>query len=108
MMEGAVAWIGPVIGSLVTASGAVMLARFRRSGRISTTDADKLWDAAEKMRSELRAEIGDLRTRLDARDDEIVSLRIQVDRLERDHLACMQENARLVRDLATIREKGSL
>lgn len=102
------AWVGPALGSLFTAGGAIILARFRRSGRIATTDADKLWAAADQMRKELREEIKDLRDRLDTREDEIGTLRIQVDRLERDHHACMEENARLMREAAALRERGAL
>lgn len=105
---GVLAWVGPALGSLFTAGGAIMLARFRRSGRIATTDADKLWAAATEMRDELREEIKDLRDRLDTREDEIGSLRIQVDRLERDHQRCLEENARLMREAAALRERGAL
>lgn len=70
-------------GVVVTASAAWLVARrqareTRRqaSGTVTTSDAATLWDAAEKMRREMREEIIMLRARA-------VELLEQVDRLER-------------------------
>ena len=49
-------YAGPLIGSIVTAAGALAVARLRRSGKIATTEAEQLWNEARKIREELRIE----------------------------------------------------
>ena len=106
-IESVLTWIGPVVGSLVTAGGALALARLRKSGKIATTEAERLWTAAELLREELHDEIDKLRTRLDARYEEIAILRGKVDRLEREHRQCVEENGRLNRELETLQRGRS-
>lgn len=53
---------GVTVTSLVT----YLVARRRNSGRIGTSSADSLWEAAEQIRKELRSELERIRLELAA------------------------------------------
>lgn len=67
-----------VIGGLVIPGLNWMARRWRRSGRISTTDADTLWAERRAMGQELRDEIAGLRAELASQRAETNVLRVAV------------------------------
>jgi uncharacterized coiled-coil DUF342 family protein len=74
--------IAAIVGALLAPIGAYLLAAKKMSGRISTTDADQLWEEAGEIRkdyrdqiSSLRREIDELRKFVSSQQDVIASLR---------------------------------
>lgn len=65
----------PVATTLIAAAGAWLVARRKGSGRVATTEADRLWAASEQVRTDLMA-------LLTARDARIASLEARVAELE--------------------------
>lgn len=100
----------------------------RLSGKIGTSDASKLWEAAEQMRKEYRAEIerlqavvdrmearldelqaknGDLHRMIEAHEQTIEDLRKQVASLEKRNEALETENVELKRRIGEVETNGS-
>lgn len=67
-----------VIGGLIIPGGNWLAKRWRRSGKISTTDADTLWAERRAMGQELRDEIASLRADLAAQRAETNNLRTEL------------------------------
>jgi hypothetical protein len=79
-----------------------LVARMKNSGRIATSDADRLWDENTKIRTYLTAEVDGLRTSIvrlekQAVDDKarIGTLEGRVEELERANVALVAENSAL-------------
>lgn len=78
------------LGGVLAALGTYLVARRTTSGKIATTDADKLWAEAHGIRSwladevkSLRAENVRLRARIEELEDEVDNLRRELRRHER-------------------------
>ncbi len=86
-------------GALLTAGLGFMAGRRIRSGRVSTTDADRLWAEAARLRADMGDQIAALRIQLVQKDERIEQLERtnrrqgeRIDELERE-LASMKGNA---------------
>ena len=91
----AIVW-QPVLVALAAATGAVVtglcgyvVVRRTASGKVETSDAKTLWDAAEAIRKELR--------------DELVMVRARLAGLEVEHAACKDRIADLESQVARLR-----
>jgi flagellar motility protein MotE (MotC chaperone) len=67
-----------VVGGLIIPAANWLGKRWRRTGRISSTDADTLWAERRAMGQELRDEIAGLRSELAAQRDETNKLRVEL------------------------------
>lgn len=81
------AFIAAIAGSL----GAYLAATRKLSGKIGTSDADKLWDASEKMREEYRE-------RLNSSERRTAEVESRVAELERKNSDLAKENVELHRE----------
>lgn len=73
--------LGIILGGLAAAAapiGAYLAVRRQRSGRVSATDADRLWDAAEKMRAEETAMRQELALELKAALRDLAEMRLEL------------------------------
>lgn len=77
-------------GAAVAAAATYLVAARQFSGRVRSTEATKLWDAATEMRREYIAQIGELRT-------EVREMRERVATLERERRQLLDEIAELRR-----------
>lgn len=80
-----------IVASAVTLATVVVAdlgLRRKQSGRIKSTDADRLWSEAERMRQHYEDELARLRTESLAQIKDVIGLREQVvgTRIDADHL----------------------
>lgn len=82
----------------VTALCTWLIASRKQSGRIGTSDADRLWDASEAMRTETRTDLGEANKR-------IVALEARVAELEKANVALIRENVTLLVQVEGLKKK---
>jgi chromosome segregation ATPase len=99
-------WLAPIVVALIAALGTYLGLVRRTSGKITTTEAGKLWEEATTLRGVYRDEIARLReeieelegearacqTVIDEQRDQLRQIKIKNDDLER-------RNARIQREL---------
>jgi chromosome segregation ATPase len=81
-------FVGLVVAALIAAAGGYIVAVRRFSGRIGSTEASKLWDAATEMRVEYIARIAELKV-------EVSGLRERMSAVEIKNTVLSDENERL-------------
>lgn len=72
------AWLPLLGGALVAVIGGYftyLIARRTKGGKVSTTEAETLWAQAQEMRNELRDQVHECQTKVDALDEENTRLR---------------------------------
>lgn len=88
-------WLLPIItaalsGPLAGAAVAYLMARYRASGKITTTEAATLWDAQEQFRRDQAEEIARLRTEGAEKDAaykaDLADLRAKLETCEAKHV----------------------
>lgn len=97
-------WVVVIVavgGAAITAVTTYLINRRTSSGRIDTTEAATLWEEARSVRQELRAEVVQLRS--DIKDSQE-----KVDRLEDQHLQCLQESNELRTQVADLTQQVKL
>lgn len=90
-------------GAVVTALFAFVVAWRRLSGRIGTTEANKLWDAAEKMREETRLDLINANKRILALEARIAELEHHNNTLDRENLALQRRVDSLEKENSELR-----
>lgn len=73
------------LGVMATAGGSVVIARRAKSGKIDTTEATELWQAATEIRQELRAEVAALRADVKDLKDENRALKTESARVKAEN-----------------------
>lgn len=81
------AFLAAVAGSL----GAYLAATRKLSGKIGTSDADKLWDASEQMRSEYRERLTASERRTAEVEGRVAELEKQNNELARENMELHKE-----------------
>ena len=104
-----------VVGALVSAAGAYIIAKRQRSGRIDTTEAETLWAESQAMRTELRnraetleAEVIALRAELAAQRIESAAMREEMVALRQEGIVLRAESVALREEMVTLREESVL
>lgn len=100
------AWVTGVVGgvtALVVAASTWFGIRRGTSGRVQTTNAETLWEAAEQIRGELRTEVLSLRSEVGPLRVEVAGLREKVSILTRDHEQCQRRLDDAEAELADLR-----
>lgn len=101
-MSGGATVLVELAAIVVAALGSYLAASRKQSGRIGTSDASRLWDASESMRTETRADLA-------AANHRIVELEKRVADLEKTNVSLTRENVALlvqVEGLAKKVERG--
>lgn len=102
-------------GAIVSAAVGIYVAKRQRSGKIDTTEAEKLWDEGTAMRRELRDEVLSVRAEnLLLREEqktmrqELVQLRAETAVLRAELAALQSATSKLQADGAELRERFPL
>lgn len=105
-MAGSYTWLVPMLAPLIAALIAYFSLIRRTSGRVSTTEADKIWEEAAKLRDVYREEIKRLRDDELRCEGEVASLekhnrelRAEVAQLQRERDDLERANRRLTYEL---------
>ena len=84
------------VGSLTTAAIGFFTGRHIRSGKVSTTDADRLWAEAGRLRADLTEELAAIRIEVHQKDE-------RIQQLERENERLSGRVSELERELVTLR-----
>ena len=102
------AWLAPIAIALITALATYLALLRKTSGRISTTEADKLWDEAADLREVYRAEIAELREEIERLEKEVEKCEQAFRELKRENDALHRENALLLKRVEDIENHASI
>ncbi len=102
MGAGSNVWLAPIAVALITALGTYVGIARRTSGRIATTEANKLWDEAKDLREVYQHEISRLRVEIDSleaesakREGENTSLRRELREVNARYDECQRRTTAL-------------
>lgn len=97
--------LGSLLGVIVTAVGAYLIARRKTSGSVATTEAETLWQQTNALLDRYKADVAEA-------EAETSALRVELEALRHEVAACRQETAelraeasRLRTELAAVRSK---
>lgn len=93
-----------VLGTLAASLGAYLLAARRFSGKVRTTEASRLWDAAELIRSDLTKRNEYLSQIIESCETRIANLEGRILALEQRNDELKRENEELKQSLRTLRD----
>lgn len=91
----AIAAVGGAGGAFVTALGTLILWRWKNSGSVDTTTADKLWAENEALKKDYRRQIVELREEMVAQERRCAA---ELERVREDHDRLLQAHARELLD----------
>lgn len=98
-------FLGVVIVAAISGLGAWAIAKRKTSGSPKTTEAETLWAQSEKMRLELRADLSDLRGRLEREQEERIKVTENCQGIREDLLAAKIRIADQSEEIVRLREE---